>query len=154
MRHGLKPFANQSTFIGDPVKKLASLTFALLIGFSGAAFAQAKADASKAPAAAKADAAKDAPKAAEAKKELIDINSATEAELATLPKIGEARSKAIVKGRPYGGKDDLLKKKIIPKDAYEAVKDLVIAKQAPKAEKSEMKKDAKKDEMKKEEKKK
>jgi DNA uptake protein ComE-like DNA-binding protein len=136
------------------VNKLASLTFALLIGFSGAAFAQAKADAPKAPAtAAKADAAKDAPKAAEAKKELMDINSASEAELATLPKIGEARSKAIVKGRPYGGKDDLLKKKIIPKDAYEAVKDLVIAKQAPKAEKSDMKKDVKKDEMKKDEKK-
>jgi DNA uptake protein ComE-like DNA-binding protein len=136
------------------VNKLASLTFALLIGFSGAAFAQAKADAPKAPAtAAKADAAKDAPKAAEAKKELMDINSASEAELATLPKIGEARSKAIVKGRPYGGKDDLLKKKVIPKDAYEAVKDLVIAKQAPKAEKSDMKKDVKKDEMKKDEKK-
>lgn len=132
------------------MNKLASLTFALLIGFSGAAFAQAKADAPKAPAAA----SKDAPKAAEAKKELMDINSASETELATLPKIGEARSKAIVKGRPYGGKDDLLKKKIIPKDAYEAVKDLVIAKQAPKAEKSDMKKDAKKDEMKKDEKKK
>ena len=116
------------------MNKLASLCFALLIGFSGAAFAQAKADAPKAPAA-KAD----APKATEAKKELMDINSASETELATLPKIGEARSKAIVKGRPYGGKDDLLKKKIIPKDAYEAVKDLVIAKQAPKAEKSEMK---------------
>jgi DNA uptake protein ComE-like DNA-binding protein len=139
------------------LKKLANLSFALLIGFSGAAFAQAKADAPKAPAAAaKADAPKDAPKAAEAKKELMDVNSATEAELATLPKIGEARSKAIVKGRPYSGKDDLLKKKIIPKDAYDAIKDLVIAKQAPKAEKAEkadVKKDAKKDEKKEEKKK-
>jgi DNA uptake protein ComE-like DNA-binding protein len=123
------------------VNKLASLSFALLIGFSGAAFAQAKAEAPKAPAAA---AKAEAPKAADAKKELMDINSATEAELATLPKIGEARSKAIVKGRPYGGKDDLMKKKIIPKDAYEAIKDLVIAKQAPKAAKSEMKKEEKK----------
>lgn len=123
------------------MNKLASLSFALLIGFSGAAFAQAKAEAPKAPAAA---AKAEAPKAADAKKELMDINSATEAELATLPKIGEARSKAIVKGRPYGGKDDLMKKKIIPKDAYEAIKDLVIAKQAPKAAKSEMKKEEKK----------
>ncbi len=128
------------------MNKLASITLALLIGLSGTVFAQTKADAPKAPAAAKAE----APKAAEAKKEPMDINSASEAELATLPKIGEARSKAIIKGRPYGGKDDLLKKKIIPKDAYEAVKDLVIAKQAPKAD---MKKDAPKADMKKDEKK-
>jgi DNA uptake protein ComE-like DNA-binding protein len=54
--------------------------------------------------------------------------------LAKLPKIGDARSEAIIKGRPYSGKDDLLKKKILPKDAYNAIKDLVIAKQAPKAD--------------------
>jgi DNA uptake protein ComE-like DNA-binding protein len=31
--------------------------------------------------------------------------------LATLPKIGDVRSDAIIKGRPYKGKDELLTKK-------------------------------------------
>lgn len=134
------------------MKKIVSLAAALLIGFCGSAFAQ-KQDAPKpaaAPSAApapKADAkpAAQAP-AAEAKKELMDINTASEKDLATLPKIGEARAKAIVKGRPYHGKDDLINKKVIPQDAYDAIKDLVIAKQAKKdeAKKEEPKKDEKK----------
>ena len=125
------------------MNKLSSITLALLLGLSGTAFAQAKADAPKTDApkaapAAKADAAKapakaEAPKA-DAKKEPMDINSASAKDLATLPKIGDARSKAIVKGRPYNGKDDLINKKIIPQDAYDEIKDLIIAKQKPKKE--------------------
>ncbi len=60
---------------------------------------------------------------------LIDLNSATEKELATLPKIGDARAKAIVKGRPYKGKDELVEKKILTEDVYAGIKDRVIAKQ-------------------------
>lgn len=63
------------------------------------------------------------------KSEPMDINSASAAELATLPGIGEKYSAAIVKGRPYKGKDDLLHKKIVPKKTYEGIKDLIIAKQ-------------------------
>ena len=127
------------------MKKIIALAAALLIGASGAAFAQ-KQDAPKpAPAApapaAKAD-VKPAAAAPEAKKEPMDINSATEKELATLPKIGDVRAKAIIKGRPYNGKDDLINKKIIPQDAYDEIKDLIIAKQ-------NAKKDDKKDEKKK-----
>ncbi|MGZ3159979.1 MAG: ComEA family DNA-binding protein [Burkholderiaceae bacterium] len=70
---------------------------------------------------------------AAAKAPLLDINSASKEELSKLPKIGDARSEAIIKGRPYNGKDDLLNKKILPKDAYNAIKDLIIAKQAPKS---------------------
>ncbi len=148
------------------MKRIITLATALLIGASGASFAQkqeapkaapapaAKADAKAAPAAApKAPAAP----AAEAKKEPMDINTATEKELAGLPKIGEARAKAIVKGRPYAGKDDLINKKIVPQDAYDAIKDMIIAKQAKKeeAKKEEPKKaEPKKAEPKKEEKKK
>ena len=62
----------------------------------------------------------------------MDINSASAKELATLPKIGDVRAKAIVKGRPYNGKDDLINKKVIPQDAYDAIKDMIIAKQAKK----------------------
>ena len=131
------------------MNKLSLITLALLLGLSGTAFAQAKADAPKADApkaapAAKADAKADAkapakadanaPAKADAKTEPMDINSASAKDLATLPKIGDARSQAIVKGRPYNGKDDLINKKIIPQDAYDEIKDLIIAKQKAKKE--------------------
>ena len=78
----------------------------------------------------------EAAKPAEAPKaEPMDINSASEKELATLKGIGEARAKAIVKGRPYKGKDDLVQKKIIPENVYNDIKDQIIAKQKPAEEK-------------------
>jgi competence protein ComEA len=84
-----------------------------------------KSDAAK-PAATKGDTKKSeaAPKGA-----LMDINSASEKELDTLPGIGEARAKAIVKNRPYKGKDELVQKKIIPQSVYDGIKDQIIAKQ-------------------------
>ena len=110
---------------------------------TGIAFAQ-KAETPKtaAPATpAKTEAKKDAaPAKTDAKKaELMDINSASEKDLATLKGIGEARSKAIVKGRPYKGKDELVSKKISPESVYNDIKDLIIAKQD-----TAMKSDAKK----------
>lgn len=59
----------------------------------------------------------------------LDLNSATEAELASLPGIGPARAKAIIKGRPYSGKDELLRKKVVPANVYNSIKDQVIAHQ-------------------------
>jgi len=114
---------------------------------TGIAFAQ-KAETPKtdAKAPAKTEAKKDAApaKAEPAKKaEPMDINSASEKDLATLKGIGEARSKAIVKGRPYKGKDELVQKKIIPQNVYDDIKDQIIAKQDT-AKKDDMKKDAKK----------
>ncbi len=76
--------------------------------------------------------AKAAPADAKKAPEPMDINSATAKQLATLKGIGEVRSKAIVKGRPYNGKDDLVNKKIIPQDVYDDIKDLIIAKQKKK----------------------
>jgi DNA uptake protein ComE-like DNA-binding protein len=61
--------------------------------------------------------------------ELIDVNSASRKELMTLPGIGEARADAIIKNRPYRGKDDLPAKDIIPQDVYDKVKDRIIARQ-------------------------
>ena len=131
------------------MKKIINLAVALLIGAAGSAFAQ-KQESPKpvaAPVAAPAVAAKGDVKSmpvtpTEIKKEPMDINTASEKELATLPKIGDVRAKAIVKGRPYNGKDDLINKKVIPQDAYDAIKDMIIAKQVKKevAKKDEKKK--------------
>jgi DNA uptake protein ComE-like DNA-binding protein len=63
------------------------------------------------------------------KAEPMDINTASEKELASLKGIGEARSKAIVKGRPYKGKDELVQKKIVPQNVYDDIKEQIIAKQ-------------------------
>jgi competence protein ComEA len=58
---------------------------------------------------------------------MIDINSATKDELDALPQIGSARADAIIKGRPYRAKTDLITKKVIPQNAYDAIKDRIIA---------------------------
>ncbi|MDB5512470.1 MAG: helix-hairpin-helix motif protein [Enterovirga sp.] len=61
---------------------------------------------------------------------LIDINTATKEELDALPGIGSVRAEAIIKGRPYKGKDELLRKKVLPSNIYNGIKDRVIAKQS------------------------
>lgn len=61
---------------------------------------------------------------------LIDINSASKEELDALPGIGAMRAEAIIKGRPYRGKDELHRKKIIPMNVYEGIKDRVVARQS------------------------
>jgi type II secretory pathway component PulK len=68
--------------------------------------------------------------AAQAKTELIDINRATAEELMTMKGIGEARAKAIIKGRPYARKDDLVRKKVVPLSIYDDIKDKIVAKQS------------------------
>lgn len=60
---------------------------------------------------------------------LIDINSATEAELRVLTGIGEARAKAIIAGRPYRGKDELVRRNIIPQGVYDGIQARIVARQ-------------------------
>lgn len=69
-------------------------------------------------------AARPAPAAA-----LVDINSAAEDDLDKLPGIGPARAKAIIKGRPYKGKDELVTRKILPRGVYNGIKNKIITRQ-------------------------
>jgi len=59
----------------------------------------------------------------------IDVNSASADELQTLKGIGPARAEAIIAGRPYSGKDDLVRRKIVPQSVYDEIKDEIIARQ-------------------------
>jgi competence protein ComEA len=66
--------------------------------------------------------------AAPAAKKLVNINTATAAELDALPQIGEARTKAIIAGRPYKSLDELASKAKLPANAVDAIKGLVTTK--------------------------
>lgn len=82
----------------------------------------------------KAKAAVAAPAAAAAG-EPIDINTATEAQLKTIPGIGDAYAAKIIAGRPYANKAQLKSKNIIPEQAYDKVKDAIVAKKPAKGKK-------------------
>jgi competence protein ComEA len=105
---------------------LKTLILAAALGLAGtAAMAQTATQPATRPA---APAAAPAPAATPAAA-LIDINSATEAELRVLNGIGEARARAIIAGRPYRGKDELVRKNIIPQGVYDGIQARIIARQ-------------------------
>jgi DNA uptake protein ComE-like DNA-binding protein len=70
---------------------------------------------------------------------LVDINSASKAELKKLPNVDDATADKIIAGRPYLSKSKLVTRDIIPRLLYEGLKTKIIAKQdlrasgAPKA---------------------
>lgn len=89
----------------------------------GKADTKAAADKTKADAKATAD---------KGKAKLVDINSASEAELKAIPGIGDTYAAKIVAGRPYANKSQLKSRNILPAPVYEKTKDLVVATQPKK----------------------
>jgi len=103
------------------------LAFVLAGSFSHAAEKRVTAATLKSAAVQKAaDAAADS---RTTKGELVDINSASEKRLEALKGIGIEYSERIIAGRPYYTQDQLVTRKVIPKEIYETIKDQIIAKQ-------------------------
>lgn len=59
--------------------------------------------------------------------ELLDINTATAAELRALPGMGDAYVRRVIAGRPYTAKNQLTTRGVLPAAAYAQIKDLIIA---------------------------
>ena len=87
--------------------------------------AAAPAPAAKPVTAAPAPAAKPSAAAPVAAPTLVNLNAATPEQLDTIPNIGEKRSEAIIKGRPYKTTQELVTKKVLTQGIFDKIKDKI-----------------------------
>lgn len=106
---------------------LVSIALGLSVA-AGTCWATAPAHAASAPAAAASRAAKVAARPPAP----VDLNSASRAQLKTVPGIGDAEAERIIAGRPYLTKADLVTAKVLPAGIYLQIKNRVIALPDPK----------------------
>ncbi len=55
----------------------------------------------------------------------ININTATQAQLDTIPQIGDKRAASIIKNRPYRTLDELVSKKALPDGVFQKIKSFI-----------------------------
>ena len=112
-------------------QKLIAIAAALALLAGGFPVGAATTDEAKAAPAASAPAAPGrAPKAkmpATPKKNLVNLNAASAAELKALPGGSDAEAARIIAGRPYNSKAFLLSNKVISEGRYFEIKSLVVA---------------------------
>src|SRR5215471_2614762 len=59
--------------------------------------------------------------------DLVDINTATAAQLKALPGVSESDSAKIIQSRPYSDKSQLVSKKVLSEATYDKIKDHIVA---------------------------
>jgi radical SAM superfamily enzyme with C-terminal helix-hairpin-helix motif len=64
----------------------------------------------------------------------VDLNSASKAELSALPGIGDDLAQKIIDARPYAAKAELVSKNVLPKETYDKISSMVMAKKAAAAQ--------------------
>jgi hypothetical protein len=99
-----------------------TLTAALLVAHGAALAAEATKTAPSQP---PASSTKASPQAKKPKP--VDVNTATAAQLKSIPGIGDVEAEKIIKNRPYLTRSHLVTKEVLSYDAYMAIKDKIIA---------------------------
>lgn len=107
----------------------ALLIVCLLVLFGGAAFQElsGRASAAQAQSAAAQPAKLTIAEKIAASKQLLDINTASAAQLQALPGMGAAYAARVIAARPYTAKNQLATRGILPKDEYERIRELIVA---------------------------
>ena len=121
---------------GSSIRAIALALIALAgTAAAGQAVAATSTSASAPPPAGHASAAATKNAAPAAPAELIDINSASPAQLKTLPGIGDAEAAKIIAARPYLSKAELVTKNVVGTGPYMSIKKRIVALQTsqPKA---------------------